>query len=215
VQALRSASDPRDRKDVATTEEMKINESAAHWTSPPPTQASRYRKICGGQWRPARIPVGHDHCGNKFNHRFRSTNAPTTKRMTTPLLTLDVSASGSASAGGAGATLSVATASCWASSGPTCRKTTLFAMISGDVRPDVGEISLAGRPITALAPAARTRAGHRPDYQVPRPFEHMTVFENVLTGPCMGPGWAGAARDTALHVLTYWAVAHGQSAGRR
>jgi branched-chain amino acid transport system ATP-binding protein len=76
-------------------------------------------------------------------------------------------------------------------------------MISGDVRPDAGEIELAGRPITALGPAARTRLGIGRTYQVPRPFEHMTVFENVLTGAVHGAGLGRApARDTALRVLS-------------
>jgi branched-chain amino acid transport system ATP-binding protein len=82
-------------------------------------------------------------------------------------------------------------------------KTTLFAMISGDVRPDSGEITLDGRPITTLAPAARTRLGIGRTYQVPRPFEHMTVFENVLTGAVHGARLGRAqARDEALRVLT-------------
>jgi branched-chain amino acid transport system ATP-binding protein len=81
-------------------------------------------------------------------------------------------------------------------------KTTLFAMISGDVRPDTGEIELDGRPITTLAPAARTRLGIGRTYQVPRPFEHMTVFENVLTGAVHGARLARVpAREQALRVL--------------
>ncbi|HEX4723319.1 MAG TPA: ABC transporter ATP-binding protein [Pseudonocardiaceae bacterium] len=81
-------------------------------------------------------------------------------------------------------------------------KTTLFAMISGDVRPDSGEITLDGRPITTLAPAARTRLGIGRTYQVPRPFEHMTVFENVLTGAVHGARLGRApAREEALRCL--------------
>ena len=75
-------------------------------------------------------------------------------------------------------------------------------MISGDIRPDAGEIELAGRPITTLAPAARTRLGIGRTYQVPRPFEHMTVFENVLTGAVHGARLGrSAARGAALRAL--------------
>ena len=82
-------------------------------------------------------------------------------------------------------------------------KTTLFAMISGDVRPDSGEITLDGRPITTLAPAVRTRLGIGRTYQVPRPFEHMTVFENVLTGAVHGARLGKAkAHEEALRCLT-------------
>jgi branched-chain amino acid transport system ATP-binding protein len=82
-------------------------------------------------------------------------------------------------------------------------KTTVFGMISGDIRPDAGEIELDGRPITALAPAARTRLGIGRTYQVPRPFEHMTVFENVLTGAVHGAGLGRTqAQESALRNLT-------------
>jgi branched-chain amino acid transport system ATP-binding protein len=81
-------------------------------------------------------------------------------------------------------------------------KTTLFGMISGDVPPDSGEVRLSGRPVTSLGPAARTRIGIGRTYQVPRPFEHMTVYENVLTGAVHGARLGRAeARDTALRVL--------------
>jgi branched-chain amino acid transport system ATP-binding protein len=82
-------------------------------------------------------------------------------------------------------------------------KTTLFGMISGDVRPDSGEVRLGGRPVTSLGPAARTRLGIGRTYQVPRPFEHMTVVENVLTGAVYGARLGRSeARDTALRVLS-------------
>jgi branched-chain amino acid transport system ATP-binding protein len=59
-------------------------------------------------------------------------------------------------------------------------KSTLFAMISGDLRPDSGRIAFDGADITALSAHRRCRAGIGRTYQIPRPFEKMTVFENVL-----------------------------------
>ena len=65
-------------------------------------------------------------------------------------------------------------------------KTSLFGMISGDISPDSGVISFAGENVARLSPAKRARAGIGRTYQVPRPFEHMTVFENTLLAAQQG-----------------------------
>src|SRR5580700_7860639 len=67
-------------------------------------------------------------------------------------------------------------------------KTSLFGLISGDLAPGAGEISFAGRPVTKLDAAARSRLGIGRTYQVPRPFTDMTVFENVLVAAQQGGG---------------------------
>jgi branched-chain amino acid transport system ATP-binding protein len=67
-------------------------------------------------------------------------------------------------------------------------KTSLFGLISGDLSPDAGEISFAGRPVTKLNSAARCRLGIGRTYQVPRPFTDMTVFENLLVAAQQGAG---------------------------
>src|ERR1700681_4962799 len=67
-------------------------------------------------------------------------------------------------------------------------KTSLFGLISGDLSPNAGEISFAGRPVTKLDAAARCKLGIRRTYQVPRPFTDMTVFENVLVAAQQGGG---------------------------
>jgi len=65
-------------------------------------------------------------------------------------------------------------------------KTSLFGMISGDISPDSGVISFEGENVARLSPAKRARAGIGRTYQVPRPFEHMTVFENALVAAQQG-----------------------------
>jgi branched-chain amino acid transport system ATP-binding protein len=81
-------------------------------------------------------------------------------------------------------------------------KTTLFNLISGDVRTDAGTITFAGRDIGALAPHQRCRIGIGRSYQVPQPFGHMSVFENLVTAACFGGGQKeAAARETARDVL--------------
>lgn len=65
-------------------------------------------------------------------------------------------------------------------------KTSLFGMISGDVSPDSGTISFGDENLSRMPPAQRARAGIGRTYQVPRPFEHMTVFENTLLAAQQG-----------------------------
>ncbi len=78
-------------------------------------------------------------------------------------------------------------------------KSSLFAMISGDLRPDAGAVRFAGRDVTGVPPHARTRAGVGRTYQVPRPFEHLTAFENVLV--CAHQGAALKGRRAQTHAM--------------
>ncbi len=67
-------------------------------------------------------------------------------------------------------------------------KTSLFGLISGDLAPNAGHVSFAGRNVTRLDSAPRCRLGIGRTYQVPRPFVDMTVFENVLVAAQQGGG---------------------------
>jgi branched-chain amino acid transport system ATP-binding protein len=67
-------------------------------------------------------------------------------------------------------------------------KTTLFNLIAGGIAPDAGEIRLNGRDITSAKPHQRCIAGIGRSYQIPRPFENLTVFENLLVGAAYGGG---------------------------
>ncbi|MGB9482905.1 MAG: ATP-binding cassette domain-containing protein [Candidatus Dormiibacterota bacterium] len=81
-------------------------------------------------------------------------------------------------------------------------KTSLFGVISGDLHADSGEIFLDGTPLKRLDAAARCRLGIGRTYQVPRAFERMSVFENVLVAAHQGAGLRGrAATDFAADVL--------------
>lgn len=81
-------------------------------------------------------------------------------------------------------------------------KSTLFAMISGDLRPDSGTVRFDGADVTDVAPHRRTRSGMGRTYQIPRPFEKMTVFENVLVCAHQGAGLRKrAAIERAAEVL--------------
>ena len=81
-------------------------------------------------------------------------------------------------------------------------KTTLFNLISGDTRVDQGRVEYDGRDVTNLKPNQRCRAGIGRSYQVPQPFGHMTVFENLVTAACFGAGEPERqAWETAHHIL--------------
>lgn len=67
-------------------------------------------------------------------------------------------------------------------------KTTLFNVITGFYPPEDGHIRFQGRDITRLRPYLIARAGIGRTYQVVRPFEGMTVRENVLVGGLFGRG---------------------------
>ncbi len=59
-------------------------------------------------------------------------------------------------------------------------KTTLFNALTGFVTPSSGRVLLSGRDITRLQPQARARLGMARTFQVERPFEDLSVLENVL-----------------------------------
>jgi branched-chain amino acid transport system permease protein len=61
-------------------------------------------------------------------------------------------------------------------------KTTLVNVLSGFQRPDAGAVSLDGTAITALAPAARARAGLARTFQAALPFTHLSALESVAVG---------------------------------
>jgi len=67
-------------------------------------------------------------------------------------------------------------------------KTTLMNVITGDLLPDAGSIVFEGRDITRLRADKRVRVGVARTAQIPRPFEQMTVGENVLAAAVFGSG---------------------------
>ena len=89
--------------------------------------------------------------------------------------------------------------------------------VSGDVRCDQGSVHYDGRDVTQLKPHQRCRLGIGRSYQVPQPFGHMTVFENLVTAACFGGGQAEhEAWETAAAVLEQTGLlAHANKLGRR
>jgi branched-chain amino acid transport system ATP-binding protein len=67
-------------------------------------------------------------------------------------------------------------------------KSTLFNLITGLILPDTGTVDLDGRDITRQPPRARCIAGIGRSFQIPVPFESLTVFENLLVAAIHGRG---------------------------
>jgi ABC-type branched-subunit amino acid transport system ATPase component len=72
-------------------------------------------------------------------------------------------------------------------------KTTLFNVITGYERVRQGEVRLAGRPITNLAPDRIFKLGIGRTFQLTRVFGRLTVMENMLVASQHERSWARSA----------------------
>jgi branched-chain amino acid transport system ATP-binding protein len=80
-----------------------------------------------------------------------------------------------------GVALSVAAGERRALIGPNgAGKTTLFNLISGDLPPSGGRITLFGRDVTSLPPNRRAALGLARTYQITNLFPNLTVQDNLL-----------------------------------
>ncbi len=76
-------------------------------------------------------------------------------------------------------------------------KTTLLDLLSGQRRPDSGEIYFHGQKVTGLRPSRLVHRGIARTFQIPRPIPRLTVSEHVM-----------AAR---LHLGEPWSVMRGKA----
>jgi branched-chain amino acid transport system ATP-binding protein len=74
-------------------------------------------------------------------------------------------------------------------------KTTLFGIATGTVAPDAGRVIFRGEVVTRLPPERRCRKGLARSFQIPQPFSHMTVFENLVVAAAFGNG----ERESAVY----------------
>ena len=82
-------------------------------------------------------------------------------------------------------------------------KSTLFNIIAGAYPPSEGRVIFDGADITRLDGPARCRRGIARTFQVPKSFESMTVFDNVMVGAlARGPHMA-TARKQAARVIEF------------
>jgi branched-chain amino acid transport system ATP-binding protein len=76
-------------------------------------------------------------------------------------------------------------------------KTTTFDLVAGDLTPTSGTVWFDGDDVTRLAAHRRCRRGIGRTSQIPRPFEGLTVFENVLVGASSGGRGRASRRGPA------------------
>ena len=65
-------------------------------------------------------------------------------------------------------------------------KSTLINVVSGHYPIDAGSMLFEGRELAGRAPHRVARGGIARTYQIPRPFAHLTVLENVALPPMFG-----------------------------
>jgi branched-chain amino acid transport system ATP-binding protein len=80
-------------------------------------------------------------------------------------------------------------------------KSTLFEIVTGFYHPDEGEVRLDGVRLTGLAPDAVCRLGVGRTFQKLRPFQGMTVLDNVLVGALTRTKDVRHARERARDLL--------------
>lgn len=72
-------------------------------------------------------------------------------------------------------------------------KSTLFNLITGNITPDTGRITFLGQDVTRRPAMDRVRMGVGRSFQIPQPFEGLTVFENLAVAASFGQGKSEAA----------------------
>ena len=72
-------------------------------------------------------------------------------------------------------------------------KTTLISVISGQYKPDHGKVTFKGIDITGLPSHSVCRLGIARTYQIPKPFAHLTVQQNIAVAAMYGKGVGKAA----------------------
>lgn len=81
-------------------------------------------------------------------------------------------------------------------------KTTLFGMVTGHLACNAGRIALSGHDITRQRADQRCHAGIGRTFQIPQPFQSLSVFENVLVAATFGAGLSFTpAAELAVNAL--------------
>ncbi len=86
-------------------------------------------------------------------------------------------------------------------------KTTLFNLITGLYHPNSGVIKFKGKNIVGLKPHQICRIGIGRTFQIPKPFQNISVLDNVAVGIVYGSGGRRVsmekAREKALEIINF------------
>ena len=82
-------------------------------------------------------------------------------------------------------------------------KSTVFELLTGFCAADSGEVRFDGRPILGMRPDQINRLGIGRTFQKLKPFERMTVEENVMVGGLQHTADLRKAREQALAALYF------------
>ena len=82
-------------------------------------------------------------------------------------------------------------------------KTTLFNVVNGFYKPSKGEVFFRGTTISGLKPHQICQLGIARTFQVVKPLQRMSVFDNVLASAFLRTANRGEAAELALDILQF------------
>lgn len=100
-------------------------------------------------------------------------------------------------------------------------KTTLFNVIAGVYPASAGNVYLNGKNITRLSPDKRCKAGIARTFQITKPFQSLSVLENVAIGslfgaegrsPLLSRSALAKSEEEAIEILKFLGLEHKKDA---
>jgi branched-chain amino acid transport system ATP-binding protein len=91
-------------------------------------------------------------------------------------------------------------------------KTTLFNVVNGFYKPSKGEVLFRSRTISGLKPHQICQQGIARTFQVVKPLQRMSVFDNVLASAFLRTSSRGEAAELSLDILQFTGLSEERNA---
>jgi branched-chain amino acid transport system ATP-binding protein len=91
-------------------------------------------------------------------------------------------------------------------------KTTMFNVVNGFYKPSRGDVFFKGEKISGLKPHQICRLGLARTFQVVKPLQRMSVFDNVIASAFLRAQDKTQAQETAREVLEFTGLYHDRDA---